>query len=161
MICDGQRFKSSTASNDINLHIFLNSVEDITEICKKAELTSDNTRIVCSTKGNKDKLPKGFEIAATTDPVKRINFYTSTCFEGHDIYDENGQIIIVSNPWKRHTLLDISTTLIQICGRIRDSRYRNGIIQIYSETRYHNDVTLEEYEEASEMEIENTERWVK
>lgn len=95
---------------------------------------------------NKAKLPEGFGISTTTDPVKRYNFYTSTCFEGHDIYDENGQIFIVSTSSQQHTMVDISTSLIQICGRIRDSRYKDQIIQIYTDSRYHTDLSLEEYE---------------
>ncbi|KAA6304120.1 hypothetical protein EZS27_044235, partial [termite gut metagenome] len=59
----------------------------------------------------------------------KVNFYTSTSFEGCDIYDENGKVYIISDRKKSHTLLDISTLIIPICGRIRDSKYftTNGI----------------------------------
>jgi hypothetical protein len=81
--------------------------------------------------------------------VKKINFYTSTCFEGCDIYDTNGKTYIVSDKRKSHTLLDISTLFIQICGRIRDSKYNTKVGHIFSETRYNNFVSLEEFKTAS------------
>ncbi len=69
------------------------------------------------------KLGRDYLIEDTTTPVKKINFYTATAFEGCDIYDENGRTYVVSDKYKSHTLVDISTLFIQIAGRIRNSRY--------------------------------------
>lgn len=138
--------------NDLphNLHIFVNSVEFIAKVIDLAKLTPDQVKIVCSTSGdngenNQRKLGKDYPIGQPSDPVRKINFYTSTCFEGCDIYDEQGVTFIVSDGNKSNTLLDISTLFTQICGRLRDSRYKGEIIHVYSTTKYSREVTLDEF----------------
>ena len=133
-----------------NLHIFVNSVEFIAKVIDLAKLTPDNVKVVCSVSGdnaevNRRKLGKAYEIGQPSDPVRKINFYTSTCFEGCDLYDENGVTFIVSDGNKSHTLLDISTLFTQICGRLRDSKYKGEIIHVYSTTKYSREVTLDEF----------------
>lgn len=128
----------------------------------------EQVRIICSNnanpgrgkKSNQKKLGDNFKIATTTDHVKQINFYTSTCFEGADIYDENGRTYIVSDKCKSHTLLDISTLIIQICGRIRNSKYKTEVHHIYSETRYRNFVSLDEFKSHSFNQIQTTKDWL-
>jgi hypothetical protein len=149
--------------SEINYHVFLNSTEDISSIIRTAGLTPGNTRVICSQnedamRKNLAKLPDGFTISNTLDEVKPINFYTSTCFEGQDIIDPNGRSFIVSHAGKDHTKLDISTTFIQICGRIRNSDYNEEIVHFYSTNRYLNDVTLEEFEQATREAVEEAER---
>ena len=133
-----------------NLHIFVNSVEFIAKVIDFAKLTPDKVKVVCSTSGdngenNQRKLGKNYPLGQPSDPVKKINFYTSTCFEGCDIYDENGVTFIVSDGNKYNTLLDISTLFTQICGRLRDSKYKSEIIHAYSTTKYSREVTLNEF----------------
>ncbi len=133
---------------DSNYHIFLNSVKGIASIVRRADLKPENVRVVCSansSSGNQYKLPDGFRIADTSQPVKDINFYTSTCFEGQDIYDENGRIFIVSDQNNNNTKLDISTSIIQIIGRIRNSKYANQAIQLYSDAMHVNDESYEDF----------------
>lgn len=137
-----------------NYHVFLNSVKGISRIIRLANLTPENTRIVCSDSNSTNRLPAGFDIAKTTDEVKTINFYTSTCFEGQDIYDKNGRSFIVSEGYRDHTKIDISTTMIQICGRIRNSEYKNEVVQIYA-TSHYKDVSLEEFEKELKKEVED------
>ena len=43
--------------------------------------------------------------------------------------------------------MDVMTTLLQICGRIRDSWYKTEIIQVYCESIY-KDVTLDEFKQS-------------
>lgn len=134
-----------------NYHIFINSVEDISSIITGADLKPSNTKVVCSVsegskKRNENKLPPGFFIGKAGDPPLPINFYTSTCFEGQDIMDEDGETYIVSDALKKHTMMDISTSFIQIAGRIRNSKYKNRITQIFSTSRYRRDITADEYE---------------
>src|SRR5690606_3576336 len=74
--------------------------------------------------------------SSTSDPVKRINFYTATSFEGSDIYDKEGHTLVVSDGRYAYTLLDIRTKLQQIAGRIRDSKYKKTITQIYKSNAY-------------------------
>ena len=135
---------------DYNLHIFVNSVEFIAKVIDLAKLTPEQIKVVCSTSGensenNQRKLGTDYPIGQPSDPVRKINFYTSTCFEGCDLYDENGVTFIVSDGNKSHTLLDISTLFTQICGRLRDSKYKGEIIHVYSTTKYSRDVTLDEF----------------
>ena len=143
-----------------NLHIFINSVDFIAKVIDSLknivpEITKDDIKVVCSTSGdskhiNQQKLGVEYAISQPSDPIKKINFYTSTCFEGCDIFDENGVTLIVSDGRKAHTLLDISTLFIQICGRIRNSKYKTQIIHVYSTTKYSKFVSLEEFEKATQ-----------
>ena len=145
---------------DDNYHIFLNSVDGILRIIRLAGLSPDDCRIVCSQSGDSmvknEKKLGSYRIQKTTDPVKMFNFYTSTCFEGQDIYDEDGRTFIVSEPYKNHTKMDVTTTLPQICGRIRNSKYSNEINQIYANSQYR-DVTPDEFKEKIRLKVENAE----
>lgn len=142
-----------------NYHIFMNSVKAISEVIQMAGLTPKNCRIICAnTVANKGKLPSGFKISSTNDPVKTINFYTSTCFEGCDIMDTNGRTFIVCDPNRKNTLLDISTSMLQICGRIRNSEYKNDMVIIYNTTRYEKDDTLDAFEARVQEEISKAEK---
>lgn len=135
-----------------NLHFFVNSVEFIASTIKGLKLSPEDVKVVCSEnkhlgrgkKSNQAKLGD-YKIETPLDPVKKINFYTSMAFEGCDIYDKEGRIYIVSDKHRSHTLLDISTLIVQICGRIRDTRYMTDVHHIFSETRYSNDINLEEF----------------
>lgn len=150
-ICKSRKLRMG---ND-NYHIFINSVQGISTIIRLAGLKAGDCRIVCSQsedakEKNEKKLPDGFTVQTTVNPVRLFNFYTATCFEGQDISDPNGRTFIVSEGNKDHTKIDISTTLLQICGRIRDSKYGTEINQYYSTSPYR-DVSLDEFR-ASVME---------
>ena len=151
--------RASKGGND-NYHIFLNSVEGIMRIIRLAGLRPEQCRIVCSQSENsKDKNQKKlgeFQIQTSTDPVKMFNFYTSTCFEGQDIFDPVGRTFIISEAYKDHTKMDVMTSLLQICGRIRDSKYRTEINQFYAQSDY-KDVSLEEFKESIEKQIKEAE----
>lgn len=133
-----------------NAHFFVNSVEFIANMVSKCGLTNDNCRVVFS-KNNKNYKNRvaGINNSDTTTSPKKINFYTSTCFEGCDLFDKEGKIYIVSESNRAQTLLDISTQVRQIAGRIRDTKYWDSITHIYKGTRYNKDVTLEEFKEAA------------
>jgi hypothetical protein len=109
---------------------------------------SKNVAIGKGNRSNQTKLGVKYPIAEPLDAAKEFNFYTSTAFEGCDIHDKDGRIIIVSDSNKRHTMLDISTLVIQICGRIRDTYYNTEVTHIFntSESRYNN-LSLEEFTE--------------
>lgn len=78
---------------------------------------------------------KEMPISSINSPVKKINFYTSTAFMGADVFDKDGQIYVISDDSKPYTMVDVSTSLIQIIGRIRDYQ-SDKIIYIYSQNRY-------------------------
>lgn len=113
-----------------NLHIFLNSVSTIRTVIKR--LDTDDFRVVCSSK-QKGKIRHCRPI---TSPVQKLNFYTSCSFEGCDIYDENGMTVILSDTYIATTILDISTKVKQVCGRIRNSKYKDECILILN-TKLH------------------------
>ena len=149
-----------------NLHFFVNSVDFIARVIKNAKLTPDDVKVVCSTSGeakykNQVKIGRGYPIAQPLDPVKKINFYTSTAFEGCDIFDPVGKTYIVSDGRRAHTLIDISTLFIQICGRIRDSIYKYDITHIFSTTRYKTEISFEEFESATLQRLKEAETLVK
>lgn len=131
-----------------NAHFFVNSVDFIASMIKACNLTNENTRIVFS-KDNQNyrNTCQGIINGETTDPVKKINFYTSTCFEGCDLFDKEGKTFIVSESRRAQTLLDISTQVRQIAGRIRDTQYYDTITHFYKETRYKKNLTFDEYKQ--------------
>ena len=106
-----------------NLHIFINSMKTISKVVRSSEL--DDYRIICSEESaSKYRLLNCENINSS---IKRINFYTATCFEGVDIYDPIGKTIVVSDSNVSTTMVDISTLFIQICGRLRDSIYKDQV----------------------------------
>jgi len=140
---------------DGNAYIFVNSLEFIKTLISGANLDASNTRLIYS-KSNKARLsiPNG----KPEDQAKKINLITSTAFEGCDILDENGRTIIISDSTKNHTLVDISTSLHQIAGRIRDSNYASEIWHLFSSTRYSNDLSYEEYSKVVKENIKVSKR---
>lgn len=129
-----------------NAHFFVNSVEFIATMIKNCNLTNENTRIIFSKNNETYKHTcQGVTNGETTDPVKKINFYTSTCFEGCDLFDTEGKIYIISESTKAQTLMDISTQVRQIVGRIRDTQYADSITHLYKATRYNIEDKIELY----------------
>ncbi|WP_229065221.1 hypothetical protein [Alistipes onderdonkii] len=149
---------------DFNLHFFVNSVKFIGKVIRHAKLTPDQVKIVCSTSGesydrNKEKI-EGFPISTPNSQPCKINFYTSTCFEGCDLFDKVGRTYIVSDGTATHSMLDIATTIRQIAGRIRDTQYKE-ITHIYSKSRYGRDVSYAQFKASTEQEIDKAERFLK
>ena len=124
------------------------------EIIQACRLTADDTRVIYSTHNEVAKRKVSIPNGKTTDAPKKINLLTSCVFEGSDIYDEDGRIIMVSDATMSHTLLDISTSFQQIIGRIRNSKYATNVMHLYSQTRY-SDVTYEEFLETTNQLVEN------
>lgn len=144
-----------------NAHIFVNSLEIIAKLIKACELDNTNCRAVWS-KGNKSYKNNihGITRSEVGGQPKKINFYTSTCFEGSDILDEEGQYIIVSDGSKAHTLNDISTSFRQIMGRIRNTKYRNSVTHIFKETRYSEIKSYAEYKAYTARILEDAEKLI-
>lgn len=115
-----------------NYHIFLNSVKTIKDIIIKSDIT--DYKVVCSetSRANIRTLKTG----STLDKVCKYNFYTATAFEGCDIYDEKGKTIILCDTSISTTILDISTLIRQICGRLRNSIYKEQVTLILNTTKH-------------------------
>lgn len=138
-----------------NPYFFINSVTSIIQIIKELKKAGyDNAslfKIICSNnKENQIKihkhLGKDYDIEFTTDSLKRITFCTATLFEGSDLYDENGITYIITDGTKDHTKYDILTTLPQIIGRLRNSKYRDTVYVILSPSYYFSYTSPEEFE---------------
>lgn len=127
-----------------NAYFFVNSVRAIKELIQKAGLTKDNCRVIYS-KSNRTNI--GIPNSDVDSEPKKINFLTSTVFEGCDIFDKDGVTIILSDPYFTNSLLDISTSVQQIAGRIRDSRHIGIIWHLFKRSRYTNELTYDEFKE--------------
>jgi hypothetical protein len=139
-----------------NAHIFMNSVTSIGKIISLIKSHKDfelqKIRVIASlSDSNKEKLKRNSKlsvpISSINDEVKKINFYTSTAFEGCDIFDEDGKTYILVDGHQDCTKINISTQLPQIIGRIRNSKTKNKVELIYSPNRYLNNVTKDQFEE--------------
>ena len=142
-----------------NAHIFVNSVKFIAAMIKYFDFEETQCRAIWS-KNNKEYKNScaGIPNSDTLSKPKKINFYTSTCFEGCDLYDEDGKIFIVSDSSKAQTLLDISTSIRQIAGRIRNTKY-DKIYHLFSNTRYNTDLSYEEFKEYALNEAEEAKKY--
>lgn len=123
-------FKYIESFKDRNLHIFLNSIATIYNVTK--QLFTDDFRVVCS-ENSKTRIKNFSKI---TSPIRKLNFYTSCAFEGADIYDPNGVCIILCDTNISTTVLDIATKVRQICGRLRDSKYKNECYLILNTNKH-------------------------
>lgn len=113
---------------------FINSVNAIKDIIDKTGLTNDEVKVICSDT-NKNKTTLGtITIRDLSTPNKTFNFCTKTVFCGADFHSESGLAVVVSSGLTKSTMLDISTDIQQIAGRIRTSTnpFKNVIYHIYS-----------------------------
>jgi len=111
------------------LFIFLNSVKGIKKIIDSAELTEDDVKVVCSDNLRNAEQLGDISISKVTDPNAPINFFTKKGFQGCNLFSNNGLVIVVSDGQKKHTLVDISTTLHQIAGRLRENEEFSNILR--------------------------------
>lgn len=113
---------------------FINSVSAIKGIIKAAGLSPDEVKIICAkNEVNKMKLG-GLAIDDANGANKTFTFCTKTVFYGADFYSRAGLIVVASEGYAKSSLLDISTDMIQIAGRIRtrENPFKNIILHIYN-----------------------------
>lgn len=119
------------------LFIFINSVTSIQQIVSTLELDSSEIKICCAD-GRRNKLLLGkYKIETVSSPNKRINFFTKKCFQGCNLFTNNGLVIVASDGYRTNTLVDIATTMEQIAGRIRLNKesqnvFRNVLVHIFT-----------------------------
>lgn len=124
--------KFISKDSDINYHIFLNSLKTIKEVVTKSGI--EDYKVVCSETSRINN--RTLKMGSTLDKVCKYNFYTSTAFEGCDIFDPKGKTIILCDTNISTTVLDISTLVRQICGRLRDSIYKEEITLILNTSKH-------------------------
>lgn len=131
------------------LYIFINSVTSIKQIADTLKLNPDDVKICCADRIRNNKLLGEYQIESASSPNKKINFFTKKCFQGCNLFTNNGLIIVASDAYKTQTLVDISTTMEQIAGRIRindeyQNIFRNVIVHLFSTNK--NVMSDEEFE---------------
>jgi len=108
------------------LYIFINSVKSIKQVLDTLKLNPDKVKICCADRNRNRLILDEYKIESVCNPNKKINFFTKKCFQGCNLFTNNGLIIVVSDGRLDHTLVDISTSMEQIVGRIRtNSEYQN------------------------------------
>ncbi len=119
------------------LFVFFNSVTSIQQIVSTLELDSSEVKICCAD-GRRNKLLLGkYKIETVSSPNKQINFFTKKCFQGCNLFTNNGLVIVASDGYRTNTLVDIATTMEQIAGRIRlntesQNVFRHVLVHIYT-----------------------------
>lgn len=131
------------------LYIFINSVTSIKQIADTLKLNPDDVKICCADRIRNNKLLGEYQIESVSSPNKKINFFTKKCFQGCSLFTNNGLIIVASDAYRTQTLVDISTTMEQIAGRIRindeyQNIFRNVIVHLFSTNK--NVMSDEEFE---------------
>ncbi len=93
--------------------VFINSIID----AKRIEAALDQKcNIYCSDRTDSRKTA-GESFRRFSEPLNKVNIYTSAYFTGYDI-NEAGDIIIVVDSSQQHTLVNM-LTMVHICGRLR------------------------------------------
>ena len=131
------------------LYIFINSVTSIKQIVDTLKLNPNDVKICCADRIRNNKLLGEYQIESVSSPNKKINFFTKKCFQGCNLFTNNGLIIVASDAYRTQTLVDISTTMEQIAGRIRindeyQNIFRNVIVHLFSTNK--NVMSDEEFE---------------
>lgn len=143
-------------------YFFINSVEGLAEIIKNAKLKPEEVKIICADSDRNQQVldrinPEyEFEIANVHHENKPFTFVTSKSFLGADFYSDSGIVYVISNVNRKTTLLDISTDLYQIAGRIRNvnNPFKDRIYHIYNTGAY--EMSPEEFTELVNQKIEDT-----
>ena len=145
------------------LFIFFNSVTAIEQICRTLDLDPQMVKICCADKKrNQTILNQKYQIEQVISPNKKINFFTKKGFQGCNLFSNNALVIVASDGKKDHTLIDISTTMKQIAGRLRENEeyhncFRHIIVHIYSTNG--RVVSDEEFENIMKEKRFNAEQW--
>jgi hypothetical protein len=112
---------NAEATNN-QLHIFFNSVKEIGEAVRLANLK--DCSIYCADKSeNLVKLgnaAKFFKTKPSKHTYSKINLYTTCYFEGWDLKDDGATLLLVTDAYKQHTKVGVSNKGVQALGRIRE-----------------------------------------
>ena len=111
-------------NHDGTICFFVNSVVEIFSIMKHFELLEDSA-VYCAPKSrNKLNTEYGFTNTYTewsANTMRKYNFFTGRFFTAFDLdLDYQPHLVMLTDPYTaEHTLLDVDTDCIQICGRFR------------------------------------------
>ena len=147
--------------------LYVNSVNHITSIIKKNNLTPEQCNILCSdTEDNKKKvqrrLGKRFtigEVPLREEKPKMFTFCTRTVYLGADFYSECARSFIFSDSNIDSLAVDISEDLPQILGRQRLFRnpWKNSANFYYRSTANYREMKEEDFKKIIESKKKSTE----
>ena len=131
-----------------NIHIFYNSVTEIAEAIELAELKDCNVHCA-ENERNLGKIGKSFKSQPINGEYKKINFYTTSHFEGWNLEDINPTIILVTDIHNPHSRVGISNKGVQGIGRQRtkENRPETQPYEIYHITNHRNMKTIKTLED--------------
>lgn len=116
-----------------NPYFFYNSVLGIVNIAKCLRKVKIDYSIICSRSlKTKSFLRKYGLKACLPSETSKINFITSTAFEGVDFYDPDGVTYIICDANYKSSRYSLTTTIPQIVGRLRDSKYNNNVCVLFN-----------------------------
>ncbi len=111
---DGTQFKKAI--------IFLNSLTEITKVCKECKLPIKDVAIVCSdTHTNNDRIGK-YSRLSNPKKLPKFTFLTSSGFQGIDLEDAEAMNVVVSSTSADFTMIDMRTDLKQCMSRQRNKK---------------------------------------
>lgn len=115
--------------------VFLNSIDQITDIIKTCELDKNECRIICGNTLKNDLRIRGIDRYSVGDEFKYL-FVTKSGYSGIDITSDDAMTIIVSNTRKEWLMTDVNTDLKQAVSRQRLKNNPNYgyYIYIYNQT---------------------------
>ena len=124
--------------------IYVNSVRNICDIIRKAELKLEETNVLCArTSENEKKIKKAFglrgkvevlgKVPAKNEPRKMFTLCTRTVYLGADFYSTNARSFVFSDANIDSLTVDITLDLPQILGRQRwdCNPWKNSAILYY------------------------------
>lgn len=138
------------------LYFFMNTVTCIKDIIDNVGLTNKDVKVVCSSSDENLSVLDTIKVSTSIDPNKPITFVTKKAFQGSDFYSEAGVVYVVTNVNKKNTLIDISTELFQISGRIRsiNNPFKHLIIHVYNTSP--SEISREEFDQMVADKVEST-----
>ena len=146
---------------------YVNSVNNITSIIKRAKLGPDQVNIlVANTQDNANKIKKRLgakykigTVPLRDEPRKMFTFCTRTVYLGADFYSDNAKSYVVSDANIDTLAVDISLDLPQILGRqrLRENPWRNEAVLFYKTLSQGKEVTPETFENKLKKKTEDTE----
>ena len=147
--------------------LYVNSVNHITSIIKKNNLTPEQCNILCSdTPGNLKKiqrrLGKSFKIGDVPledEKPKMFTFCTRTVYLGADFYSKCARSFIFSDSNIDSLAVDISEDLPQILGRQRllENPWKNSAVFYYRSTANYREMKADDFQKIIKDKQKSTE----
>lgn len=144
-----QEGKVTIAGREITkVLVFYNSVNGIMNLITRAKLPSEEVYILCGDSIENDcKIGSEYQRVEEDTPLRKYNFFTSTGFQGIDLYDDEAISVLVSKPYNaqmNHCMLELNSDLKQASSRIRtrNNPYYNTSILYYQQAELKEEMEL-------------------